>query len=214
PSRHALRWYLPYVLFPPVSDRWYRRRFPSRPGDGVFCADFSNLTAMIGPSGLADIRGLAETVRLTYVLRHPVERVWSHLKFLRQLGTSQSEPRALSRDEILALDQRYGLWQHSQFSVVIDNLQRQFDASEFRLLFYDDIAAHPRDLLVQIEDFLGVGHHDYAEEKLDRRINVSASEPVPALVRDTFSTHMREELLALERLRVVVPAAWHSREDN
>ncbi len=209
-ARRALAWYIPYVVSPPLSARWYRRRFPRRLAGGAYCADFSNLTAVIDDGGWAHVRDLAETVRLSYVLRHPVQRVWSHLKFLRQLGTSRAATQSMTPEIIQALDARYGLWRHSQYSETIGRLRRHFDSQQIRILFYDDIAARPAAVLRDLEDFLAIGHHDYAAEKLERRINVSAADvaEIPDTVQAMFAQRLQDELVALGDLDIEPPVAW------
>lgn len=209
-TRRTMAWYIPYVASPPLSARWYRRRFSRRVADGAYCADFSNLTAVIDDSGWAHVRDLAATVRLSYVLRHPVQRVWSHLKFLRQLGTSRAGTEALAPEIIEALDARYGLWRHSQYSGTIQRLRRRFDSHEVKIVFYDDIAARPEQVLRNLEDFLAIGHHPYAADKLERRINVSAANAagIPDAVQEMFAQRLQDELAALWDLGVEPPAAW------
>lgn len=209
-ARRALAWYIPYVVSPPLSARWYRRRFPRRVPDGAYCADFSNLTAVIDDGGWEHVRDLAKTVRLSYVLRHPVQRVWSHLKFLRQLGTSRAATQAMTPETIRALDVRYGLWRHSQYSKTLERLRRHFDSHELKIVFYDDIAVRPEQVLRELEDFLAIGHHSYAADKLARRINVSAAgvAEIPDTVQATFAQRLQDELAALRDLGVEPPAAW------
>ena len=207
-GRELLRWYLPYVLVPPRSNRWYRARFPTAVPAGGYCADFSNLTAVIDEAGWSNIRGLAARPRISIVLRQPLERVWSHLKFLRRLGTSQAAPESLSVAEIDALDARYGLWRHSQYSQSLAQIQRHFEPGQVKVLLYDDIASRPLALLRELEAFLGIAAHDYQQNKLERRINVSSGHDMPAVVIERFAAELETELAALQALGVVLPAAW------
>jgi len=207
-GRELLAWYLPYVLEPPWSRHWYRRRFPRQLPYDVYCADFSNLTALVDDKAWERIRLLARTPRLSYMLRHPLDRVWSHLKFLRQLGTSTAAAESLDEGQIQALDKRYDLWRHSQYSATLVVLGRHFQAQELKVLFYDDISARPEGVLRDLEEFLGIGRYEYDAARLGRRINTSADANMPDILWHVFGERLQVELNALEELGLAPPASW------
>jgi len=181
-GRDVLGWYLPYLLVPPRSNRWYRRRFPQVLPEGAYCADFSNLTAVIDDAGWANIRKLAERPRISIMLRHPMGRIWSHLRFLQQLGVQHAAAETISRAQLDALDTRHGLWRHSQYSVIIDRLSKHFDFSQVKIFFYDDVTSRPLELLREFNQ-MRMAVEPEAAALAAQRDDLDRSEMLQALAR-------------------------------
>ncbi|MEM9256078.1 MAG: sulfotransferase [Pseudomonadota bacterium] len=207
-------WYFDYVYRSPDHNRWYRRRFPRKISSTQYCADFSNLTATIREEHWQRLRELSSELKVTYLMRHPVGRIWSHLRFLDALGTDVtdggqlSQPGALTKETIVELDQRFGLWRHSEYSTTIAILRRQLPAENIKLMFYDDIQQRPKELLQDLESFLELEHWQYHDNRMNRRINASEKQVPPPEVFQVFGARLGPELEALQRLGVTPPDAW------
>lgn len=199
-------WYLDYLLAP-KGWNWYQRRFGNVPANS-YPADFSNLTALLSENDWEKLAARVADLRLVYVLRHPLDRIWSQLRAgcaseeeRNQLASaSQYIPRSGSSELDLLRHSRYG-----------ENLQRIFQSiprDRVQVILYEQISEQPESLLRDTERFLGIDKHDYLPEKLNRRINASAELARPAWVAEHFLPRLEEDLSTLSGLGIQVPAEW------
>src|SRR5205085_4724324 len=77
--RQKLLWYGNY-LNEPVDDSWYVNVFAFR-GRQKYCADFSNLHCQLEDAGWRQVKAVARNFRVLYILRDPLQRLWSHIRF-------------------------------------------------------------------------------------------------------------------------------------
>lgn len=201
-----LAWYLDYLLMPRTWG-WYTRRFGAVSPD-QYCADFSNLSALLDRASWQQLAERVQDLRLIYILRYPLDRIWSQLK---------SHYRA--RDELRLLESMVeyqpsaGLAENDliQHSLYADNLARILDViprERVHVTFYDQIQEDPRRLLSDIERFLQIPEIEYLPAKLGRKINSSEAMPRPEWVEQHFGPAINDDLEALVRFDIAVPAQW------
>jgi len=206
PAEYA--WYLDYLLMPKTWG-WYSRRF-GVVAPGQYCADFSNLTALLDQANWQRLTARVKDLRLIYILRHPLDRIWSQLK---------SHYRASGNQQLLASMAEYAptpgvpedeLVGHSLYA---QNLARILDVvprEQVHVAFYDQIQEDPQALLRDVEGFLQIPQHDYLPAKLGRRINASDTMPRPDWVAQHFYPYLAGDLEALAKFDIAVPAGWHA----
>lgn len=110
-------------------------------------------------------------VRLIYTMRDPVERMRSAYAHALANGT-----RHRSIDEALLTDARFA--DASRYAMQIEQYLRHFDRSQLLLLFSDDIAERPAEVMRRVFSFLGVDAAP-ADVVTPVRANVSAQKRVP-----------------------------------
>jgi len=199
-------WYLDY-LYLPKTWHWYKRRF-GRVTDGQYCADFSNLTALLGESTWRKLADNVKELRVIYILRDPIDRIWSHIRSYYQLAGKQNQlqemqsytpdPR-LPESELIA---------HSRYA---HNLQRIFSAvppEHVHFVLYDEIQDRPQVLLEHIEDFLQIPSHQYIQGKIGRRINPSQMMDRPDWIKEHFYPKCADDLLLLQDMGIEIPDNW------
>lgn len=129
---------------------WYLSHFAGS-SDKKAIGEFS-VTYLAGGDKVAQrIKSLLPEIRLIAVLRDPVERAFSHYRWLQQIGrlsykVSFADALALNPDLI-----RFGLY-HRQLSQYCEH----FDVSRLLLLLHDDIRQAPDSVLSDTYRFLGV----------------------------------------------------------
>jgi hypothetical protein len=199
-------WYLDYLLMPRTW-HWYERRFAgARPEQ--YCADFSNLSALLSESAWEELLGRVGELRLLYVLRDPLDRVWSHLKFHYQLGDAQEQLAHLARYESTAGLPERELIDHSLYACNLQRILRVVPREHVHIILYEQIDSDPVGVLRDVEAFLGLDPYDYNPAKLQRRINASASLERPAWVKEHFMPLLAQDLRNLQELNVSVPESW------
>lgn len=202
-----LKWYDSYME-PVMDDNWYRDRFPDKLETQQYCADFSNLTCLVGASTWEAILAMAEQVAVSYVLRSPYDRMWSHFKFHFQMLQRPVHPETLTEADFRAFDNGNKTMLHSAYSQHILRMRAHLPDGALKLIAYDDIKLRPDALLKEIEDFLGIGHHRYLPGKVTRTINPSESLPAPECFYKVFADQVNQELEALEGLGFDLPKTW------
>jgi hypothetical protein len=199
------KWYADYLLMPRTW-AWYERRFGETAAGG-YRADFSNLTALLDEPAWRSLVDRIADLRVIYVLRDPLDRIWSHL---------QAHYGSPAGREVLAAMTRYvpdgrltdrELVRHSLYGANLARLLACLPRERVQIVFYDQIGRDPFALLRGIEAFLGIPRHDYLAEKLRRRINASDSLPRPPWVREHFLPLLADDLNSLQR-HIAVPDGW------
>jgi hypothetical protein len=209
PMRGAdIVWYLDY-LFMPRTWRWYERRF-GEAGVEQYCADFSNLSALLGEAAWVSLLERFRNLRLIYVLRDPLDRLWSHLKFHYQL--SNREIQIAQSSDYLEENgiPEQSLIEHSLYARNLKRILRVVPRDQILIVLYDQVESDPLGVLREVESFLDLSPHRYATAKLQRRINASASLARPDWVRERFSPLFSRDLLELRNMNISVPEGWCS----
>jgi len=93
-------------------------------------------------------------LKLIFLARDPVERVWSHLSM--EVHYRQIEPfDATNIDEVNRNLSRRGMLLRSYPSAVVVRWKRYVHPQQFRVYFFDDLQRNPAELRRSILDFLG-----------------------------------------------------------
>jgi hypothetical protein len=201
-----LAWYFDY-LFGKKTRSWYRRRFGSLSA-GQYAADFSNLSATLGATGWGEAVHCTDKLRIIYILRHPLQRIWSQLVF--QQAATPAGAAAMTAEAIDS-NLRSTVLKHSCYASNLEQLSLQVPAEQQLILIFEEVHADPLRTLRQIEHFLELAPHDYSREKLDRKINASSSPPMPAWLSNEFAEDCNRELERLAHLGIRVPENWYCR---
>ena len=203
--RDELVWYADYLLMP-RSWSWYERRFGANVAD-CYCADFSNLTALLDEAAWRALVDEVTDLRVVYVLRDPLDRIWSHLKAIYRSPEDRGRLAAMTRyvpDGRLAGGE---LLRHSLYGANLGRLLTCLPRDRLHTVMYEQIECDPVTVLRGIEDFLGVPRHDYLPEKLRRRINASDTLPRPHWVGEHFFPLLAEDLHNLQQY-IAIPDGW------
>jgi hypothetical protein len=93
-------------------------------------------------------------LKVIFLARDPVERVWSHLSM--EVQYRQIEPFDVTNiDEVNRNLLRRGLLSRSYPSAVVARWKRHVPAEQFRVYFFDDLQSNPADLRRSVLSFLG-----------------------------------------------------------
>jgi hypothetical protein len=199
-------WYSDY-LYMPKTWQWYKRRF-GQVSKGQYCADFSNLTALLGEPAWASLKEHVDDIRLVYVLRNPLDRIWSHIKFYYQLIGEQNQLQTM---QSYTHDPRLPESELTQHSMYAQNLQRIFSVvpqEQVHVVLYDDIGDRPQALLEELEAFLQIPGHRYLPGKVGRKINASQAMSRPEWINEHFYPKCAGDLQLLREMNVAFPDSW------
>lgn len=205
-TRHRLDWFARW-LNEPINDEWYTALFKKKEQQ-KYAADFCNLTALLDDAGWEHVRRVAGEVKVLYIMRDPLQRLWSHVKFHAQYTGRADDLLNFSPVDFEAAARAPHIWRNSEYGQIVARLKRHFKEDELMLGFFEDIHSDPLRWLRDLESFLDIRPGIYEEERLTKRINTSMDVAMPSFFPGLFARDFRrigQELLD-QGLRP--PSAW------
>jgi len=145
-----------------------------------YVADFSNLTCHLRKEDWADLLRTTETLKVIYILRDPIERVWSHykyhLEFTKHPMTLRPAERILPFKRMLEKD-----WfiRNSYYSTVIRTLTEALPSEDYLICHFEDMVTEPARFLTKVEGFLGIGSIEHDPDALFEKENASTEAIMP-----------------------------------
>ncbi len=204
--RDRLRWVANY-LDEPVDDHWYRSLFVLRRNQ-KWAADFSNLYAHLPIEAWARMLSRTGDLKVLYVMREPLERLWSHVKFHLQHTGQEDALDHWSPTQFEAFLRQPFIWENSEYGQVIRRLRAALPAHALHFAFHEDIHADPRGNLNRIERFLDIPPHTYPEDLLTRPINTTRPRPIPGWFRERVGKDLDRIVNEIRAEGFSPPASW------
>lgn len=201
-----LDWYVHY-LRGPIDDNWYRNLFSGRRSER-YCADFSNLYAHLDRVGWDHVKSIARNLRVTYIMRHPLHRLWSHVKFHTNITGEYNRMLEWKDQQFADMVLKAFIWDNTEYSRVVRSMQENLAPEQMQILFFEDIHEAPKAALRNLEAFLEIGRHTYDDEALTQRVNTSPSISLPSAFKDQFLPKLAAEARELEALGLQLPESW------
>ncbi|MEM7200738.1 MAG: sulfotransferase [Planctomycetota bacterium] len=185
-------WMLRYALLP-RTDGWYASLF--QPGPGQISGDITPYYANLGEDRVARIHGMLPHAKILYLLRDPVERLWSEAGMQSRRGgiaLTDRDPRALE------------VWfrghAQKQLNDYVGNLrtwQRFYRDAQVLVGFFDELNEDPVGLLRRVCGFLEI---DDSPERMPADVgakrNAGQDHGIPArwveFLRGLFADQLRD----------------------
>jgi len=135
---------------------WYQSLFEKAETDqlcGEASTTYTRWPHTLDASAL--LHRVVPRAKLIYLLRHPVERAFSHYRHHMRKGVTMTFEEALSRDSIYVDCSRY--------TMQIERYLRFFSPTQLLFVFLEDLESKPRNVLPRIQEFLGLDVEDLLE---------------------------------------------------
>jgi hypothetical protein len=196
--REIVLWYADKYLADPIDDAWFDRAFEAA-GDR-YAADFSNYHALLPSTGWDHVRRMANELKVIYVVREPVARLWSHIKFhLIQAG---------QRDKLLALDtpelerilETGPISSHGRYGDIVAHLQRNLKPDQLKIVVFEDFIEKFPESAREVEIFLGIRAHDYSNFSASRKANATENLAIPPEMEARLKEVTRPQVRKLREL--------------
>ena len=130
----------------------YGQMFESK--GSLFSGDISPNYSTLSDEVIREIVGYFPNLKVIFLARDPVERVWSHLSM--EVSYRQIEP--FDPTDINEVDRnlsRRGLLLRSYPSAIVARWKRIVEPKQFRVYFFDDLQNNPAELRRSVLSFLG-----------------------------------------------------------
>lgn len=204
--RRNIRWVSSY-LDSPVDDFWYRNLFQLQ-GRQRYACDFSNLNAHLPAEIWPRIAGNCDKLRVLYTMRDPVKRLWSHTKFHLQFSNQLENLQKWGPEDFKRFLRLNHVWENAEYGAVLRKLKSGLPGESLKVMFYEEIHADQRGALVEIEDFLGISHHNYPKPLLERRFTESVKREMPEFFPGLVAEDVARIRDEVEAEGFKLPAKW------
>lgn len=179
--------------------------------DGVRATgDFTPDYSMLGAQRLRRIRRQFERrgVRTVgvFLMRDPVERVWSHIRMKAHRGVT-----AMADEPLVELVERHGwerYWVRTQYQETLRALADSFPPEDVHVGLFETLTTDD----AQVREVVGLAGLPFQPPKLDEPRNAAPPADVPEDVVRLVATHYAEVYRGVQRLRPELDIAryWHS----
>ena len=204
--RKLSRWYAMY-LESPNDFKWYERLFSLNKQFKYNC-DFSNLSCHLSEDDWRDFATRYPDVKLIYILREPISRLWSHTKFHHQFAGKGTDFVNWNETDFKFFLKKNFIWENAIYSTYIQRMKNVFGDERFKLIFFEELNKQPEKHLFELEEFLDISHIDYDQERLFRKVNSSKSIEMPDSFRKISTQLVKSEIDSLQSLGVEIPENW------
>jgi hypothetical protein len=201
--RLATRWDFRYFLGR-RNDQWYRSLFESGRRRGKVTGEATPSYATLGPEGLEHIKAVNPNVKLIFIMRDPVERMWSAI----MNASNKNKDRKIKNNYDLNSDRI----RKSSYMNTIGILESHFRADQLFYGFFDDVKRNPERLVSDVLRFIGVEPGDVARLLPKGAVNsaTGSSKPPPEFERGMAALHLPWLREMCERFPGP-PEAWRDR---
>ena len=149
PTLDGIGWNLRYFLGR-RSDRWYASLF--KQGAGRVTGEATPEYSILSPERVEHIVAVLPEVRVILIVRHPIERAWSHA-VMERIRRQPRQPTADELQEHFTSERSRRLTGYPQ---MLETWGEAIPADRFLLTWLEDVHFRPQELLGRVCAFLGV----------------------------------------------------------
>jgi hypothetical protein len=168
------------------SDEWYASLFSDARARGLIAGEITPAYATLDETVLQRIRRMNDKIKLIFVMRDPVDRVWSAVNNAAKKGAD-----ATTVEKSIKHAREWGAVARSGYSDTIKRMEAVFPVSQIHYCFFDDLRDRPKSLTSDLLTFLGVEPAPVPLQ-LPSAVNVAA---VSKAVPPEFSREMARDYL-------------------
>jgi hypothetical protein len=197
------RWVFNYY-FGQWNDLWYQSLF--RMGEGKLKGEITPAYSTLDLNEVRKIQRLFPDLKIIFIMRNPVERAWSHVRFEWSRG-------ALSNindvDKIKKFVESPSQSLRSDYVRTINIWTSCFPIEQIHVGFYDKILNDSRGFLQEICGFLGVDKDIFSSSKpLINKVNVSKTFEIPIEIKYFLAEKYYPEIQKLNDLVGGYSSIW------
>ena len=136
-----------------------------------------------------------EKIKFIYVMRHPVERSFSHYVHHMRSGVTKTFEEALAKDDIYI--------NCSKYMMQIERYLPFFPKDSFLFITLDDLKQNPHLVLKKIQNFLGIKDLDIVSDS-----PIIANKSKPDFYLRARSTDRLLKIRGISKLKQKLPQTW------
>ena len=191
--REDLLWDLRYYAGAPGDD-WYASLF--EPGKGKTVGEITPAYSTLGPGTVARVHALAPDAKIIFMMRNPIERVWSQAVMSFDRGKNRPIDTA-THDELLRQFGGEGAKRRTDYLRTLETWRRFYPDERIFVGFLEDVHLFPEELLRSVYGFLGVDP-SFRPKKVGSKVHTRSTGSAPAAPLSHLARAYRDENTALE----------------
>jgi hypothetical protein len=196
PTRRRLRWDLK-VLFAHYDDEWYASLFEEG-GDRVR-GEITPSYSLLNQDDIQHIKDIMPGVKILFLIRNPVDRAWSALRFGSWRRHGGQPPGSLNH--LKRAVEKEGRVLRGDYVRVITSWRACFPQEQVFIGFFDDILLNPQLFLFTVFEFLQVdASEEYLHQIASRKINPSPEKAMPPEFRLYLAKRYYSQVQALSEM--------------
>ncbi len=203
------QWLARQALVADPDDQWYVDLFAHTAATHRVVGEITPAYAALPKEGFAHIASMAPEVKVLFIMRDPVERLWSAARYFS--GNHPDEPVTGYLDHLLAFADRAKIEANSRYDSTVTNLKAVFPENQLHIMFYEDCfasAAAAEQQLGSVCKFLGLDATKLDPAPKNRRINPSPAADLPEEWREALRRRYKPVVDDLEETLGYVPPSW------
>jgi hypothetical protein len=171
---------------------WYLRQFGSSE-KGQIKGEITPLYATLSVERVKIISQKLPRLKIIYILRNPVQRAWSNLRFSWKNHTRTREGE-LTEDIVRKTIFYPAKLIHGDYRRNIQTWEMVFSRDAILYLFYDDIVEKPGKVLEQVCSFLKVAPLGLEGAALMEKVNESPERQMPGHIRELLEEYYARQM--------------------
>lgn len=202
-----MRWHSNYAIVTreQCDDQWYWSLFASTDPEKL-TGDFSPDYSLLPEQGVRHMKACAPQAKLFFVLRNPVDRIWSGAVYaLRHIMEAGNRP---SREEVRNAIGAKIQWNFSDYRHIIPRYEQFFGPQSINVLFYDQLLNAPLEFIESFCRMAGISFDPQWFSQFDSRVNEGPKLPRDAELIGEIARAQREQLEWLAARFGPVAEAW------
>jgi hypothetical protein len=186
------------------SDEWYGNIF-TLAGDDQVCGEMTPEYSTLPQAGIEHILRLMPQIKIIFSMRDPIERSWSHLRMLAR-NSSTSDVAAL-----VELATYPDIAERGDYPKILSLWSGLNPPERLHLLFMDDIASRPVEVMQGLCSFLGIEYQEGFFPHLSTAVHVGDDVPLPPELHEFLKRQMRPVFERLEPRFPEIVGQWLAR---
>jgi len=203
-SRDEFSWDLKYYAGAP-NDGWYASLFEQ--GMERMVGEITPAYSTLEPEVISHVHGLAPDAKIIFMMRNPIERVWSQTVMSFDRGRNMPVDTA-TEDELLRHFGREGARRRTDYLRTLETWSAFYPEEQIFVGFLEDVRFFPEELLQAVYGFLGVDAA-FRPRKAGSKIHTRSTGRAPAASLSRLARSYRAEISALGERFGGYASFWH-----
>jgi hypothetical protein len=202
------------LVFGRYDEDFYLGLFPVPPGERLK-GEITPAYSILNADDICKIRAINPRIKLIFLVRNPIERTWSAIRFnvgQGRLNLDLTNETAVIDHLLRVRSSDAGAARQSrrEYHATLKRYMEAFPPEQLLVGFYDAIVEAPNDLLDAVAEFLGVDRFPRQAGRSER-INASVSADLPEGVRQMLAESSAELLDFCETVLGSYALDWRQR---
>lgn len=191
--------------------KWYCDLFSDAKSRHKTTGESTPAYALLSRPTYKKIYDINNDIKIIFILRNPVHRDWSSLRFDLLTDKNLSDKSRidhLDRDSIYNYLEKKGVENRSNYLKTIRRIESVFPKQNIKYLFFDDIEKNPYGFIEEVCDFLDIEYDTKFFPELSKKKLVSRETDIDIEVLEYLKNKYKNMIFDINKEHVEVPQAW------